>query len=171
MNKIKVLVVEDSAFMRKELKKILESDPSIEVFLARDGEDGVQKARELNPDVVTMDINLPGIDGITALQYIINENICPVVMVSSLTQEGAMITFEALELGAFDYVPKPGGTVSLNIKKVSEEIVTKVKQAAKTGKMSRVQKRISKVRETYAKRTTPKSFSKSTSNVSSPHSS
>ncbi|MCB1141311.1 MAG: chemotaxis response regulator protein-glutamate methylesterase [Leptospiraceae bacterium] len=164
MNKIKVLVVEDSAFMRKELKKILESDPSIEVFLARDGEDGVQKARELNPDVVTMDINLPGIDGITALQYIINENICPVVMVSSLTQEGAMITFEALELGAFDYVPKPGGTVSLNIKKVSEEIVTKVKQAAKTGKMSRVQKRISKVRETYAKRSTPKSFSKSTSN-------
>jgi two-component system, chemotaxis family, protein-glutamate methylesterase/glutaminase len=154
--KIKVLVVEDSAFMRKELKKILESDSEIEVYLARDGEDGVAKAKELNPDVITMDINLPGMDGITALQYIVKDNICPVVMVSSLTQEGAMITFEALELGAFDYVPKPGGTVSLNIKKVSEEIISKVKQAAKSGKLSRLQKRISKVKEFSSSRTSNK---------------
>lgn len=145
--KIKVLVVEDSAFMRKALKQILESDSDLEVFLARDGEDGVAKARELHPDVVTMDINMPGMDGITAMQYIVNDNICPVVMVSSLTQEGAMTTFEALELGAFDYVPKPGGTVSLNIREVSKEIVSKVKQAAKVGAINRIKKRMNKVRE------------------------
>ncbi len=134
--KIRVLVVEDSAFMRKALKEILESDPEIEVILARDGEDGVTKAREYHPDVITMDINLPGIDGITALQYIISENICPVVMISSLTQEGAVTTFEALELGAFDYVPKPSGTISLDIKESSKEIISKVKQAYKYGKIT-----------------------------------
>ncbi len=145
--KIKVLVVEDSAFMRKELKKILESDSEIETVLARDGEEGVAKAREIRPDVVTMDINLPKMDGITAMQYILNENICPVLILSSIAQDGALITFEALELGAFDYVPKPGGTVSLNIKTVSEEIIIKVKQAAKSGVTNRIHKRLKKVRE------------------------
>jgi two-component system chemotaxis response regulator CheB len=145
--KIKVLVVEDSAFMRKELKKILESDGDIEVILARDGEEGVTKAREIHPDVVTMDINLPKMDGITAMQYIVDENICPVLIVSSLSQEGALVTFEALELGAFDYVPKPGGTVSLNIKQVADEIITKVKQAAKSGAMNRIHKRMNRVKE------------------------
>lgn len=141
--KIRVLIVEDSAFMRKQLKRILESDPEIEVIgMARDGEDGVAKARELMPDIVTMDVNLPGIDGITALQYIINENICPVLMVSSLTQDGSMTTFEALELGAFDYVPKPGGTVSLNIRKVEKEIIQKIKTGAKSGTLSRLRNRL-----------------------------
>lgn len=145
--KIKVLVVEDSAFMRKELKKILESDAEIEVVFARDGEEGIAKAREIHPDVVTMDINLPKMDGITAMQYIVTENICPVLIISSLAQEGALITFEALELGAFDYIPKPGGTVSLNIKTVSEEIIAKVKQAAKSGAINRINKRMNKVKE------------------------
>lgn len=139
--------MEDSAFMRKELKKILESDSGIEAILARDGEEGVAKAREIHPDVVTMDINLPKMDGITAMQYILSENICPVIILSSIAQEGSLVTFEALELGAFDYVPKPGGTVSLNIKKVSEEIITKVKQAAKSGVTNRIHKRLKKVRE------------------------
>ncbi len=145
--KISVLVVEDSAFMRKELKKILESDRNIEVTLARDGEEGVMKAREIHPDVVTMDINLPRMDGITAMQYIVNENICPVLIVSSLSQEGALITFEALELGAFDYVPKPGVTVSLNIKQVADEIIAKVKLAAKSGAINRIRKRMNRVKE------------------------
>ena len=88
--KIRVLVVDDSAFMRKAMKQLLEADPAIEVVAtARDGEDGVNKARALQPDVVTMDVNMPGTDGLTALQYIVAEGICPVVMVSSLTQEGA----------------------------------------------------------------------------------
>ena len=108
--------------MRKAMKDLLEADPAIEVVAtARDGEDGVIKARALQPDVVTMDVNMPGTDGLTALQYIVAEGIRPVVMVSSLTQEGALATFESLELGAFDYVSKPGGTVSMNIRKVSDE--------------------------------------------------
>lgn len=128
---IRVLIADDSALMRKMLKQILESDPNIEVAgAARDGDDVVIKARELKPDVITMDVNMPGQDGITALQYIVNENICPVVMVSSLTQEGAMTTFEALELGAFDYVAKPGGTVSSNLDTVAGELVEKIKLAA-----------------------------------------
>jgi two-component system chemotaxis response regulator CheB len=130
---IKVLIADDSALMRKMLKQILESDPEIQVVgAARDGEDVVVKAREYRPDVVTMDVNMPKQDGITALQYIVNEEICPVLMVSSLTQEGAMTTFEALELGAFDFVGKPGGTVSSSsdMKKVAAEIINKIRAAA-----------------------------------------
>ena len=108
---------------------------------------GVNKARALQPDVVTMDVNMPGMDGLTALQYIVAEGICPVVMVSSLTQEGALATFESLELGAFDYVPKPGGTVSMNIRKVSEEIRQKVKVAAKKGTLTRIANRLRRAKE------------------------
>ncbi|MDD2510301.1 MAG: chemotaxis response regulator protein-glutamate methylesterase [Syntrophomonas sp.] len=132
---IKVLIADDSALMRKMLKQIIESDPEIQVVgAARDGEDVVIKAREYRPDVVTMDVNMPKQDGITALQYIVNEEICPVVMVSSLTQEGAMTTFEALELGAFDFVGKPGGTVSSDMKKVAAEIIDKIRAAAQLKK-------------------------------------
>lgn len=135
---IRVLIADDSALMRKILKKILETDPEIElVAAARDGQDVVVKARELVPDVVTMDVNMPGQDGITALQHIVNEKICPVVMVSSLTQEGAVTTFEALELGAFDYVAKPGGTVSSNMENVGGELIAKIKAAA-SGRKSRM---------------------------------
>lgn len=127
---IRVLIADDSALMRKLLTRILEADPDIEIIgAARDGNDVVEKARVLQPDVITMDVNMPGQDGITALQYIVYEKICPVIMVSSLTQEGAVTTFEALELGAFDFVPKPGGTVSSNMDSVSEELISKVKAA------------------------------------------
>lgn len=128
---IKVLIADDSALMRKMLREMLESDPEIEVIgAARDGEDVVVKARELHPDVITMDVNMPKQDGITALQHIVNEDICPVVMVSSLTQEGAMTTFEALELGAFDFIGKPGGTISSDIKGVTAEVIDKIRAAA-----------------------------------------
>jgi len=129
---IKVLIADDSAMMRKLLKRILESDAEIAVVAtARDGLDVVEKAREFHPDVVTMDVNMPGLDGISALQYIVTEQICPVVMVSSLTQEGAVTTFEALELGAFDFVGKPGGTVSSNLDSVAPELIAKIKAAAR----------------------------------------
>lgn len=130
---IRVLIADDSALMRKLLTKILQADPEMEVIgAARDGNDVVEKARQLQPDVITMDVNMPGQDGITALQYIVHEKICPVIMVSSLTQEGAVTTFEALELGAFDFVPKPGGTVSSNMDSVTEELLGKIRAAVQS---------------------------------------
>ncbi len=137
---IRVLIADDSALMRRTLRRIVEADPDFEIVgFARDGEDAVQKARELRPDVVSMDINMPKLDGLTALQVIMHEAICPVVMVSSLTQAGAVTTFEALELGAFDYVAKPG-TVTADMAAVAAELKGKLKQAASSGTLRRLQR-------------------------------
>ncbi|MBF0378864.1 MAG: chemotaxis response regulator protein-glutamate methylesterase [Desulfamplus sp.] len=139
MKKISVLICDDSALMRRSLTKIIENDPELSVAgIARDGEDAVAKAKDLKPDVITMDINMPGLDGITALQYIMADKIAPVIMVSSLTQEGATATFQAMALGAFDYVAKPGGTVSTNIEAVARELQVKIKAAAKSGTLNRL---------------------------------
>jgi two-component system chemotaxis response regulator CheB len=139
--RVRVLAVDDSALMRRTLRRIIEADPELElVDTARDGEDAVVKARELRPDVVSMDINMPKLDGITALQILLNEEICPVVMLSSLTQQGATTTFEALELGAFDYVAKPDGTVS-DLGVVAKELCLKLKAAAKSGTLRRLRGR------------------------------
>jgi len=146
-DKIRVLVVDDSAFMRKALREILESDPSIVVVgTARDGEDALEKLKNLAVDVVTLDINMPRMDGLTALKHIMLENPVPVLMVSSLTQEGAEITIKALELGAVDFVPKPSGTISLDIAKCKDEIIRKTKAAAraKIGNLRRVRVGITK---------------------------
>ncbi len=114
---IKILVVDDSAFMRKALSMMLESDPAIKVIgTARDGEEGIEKVKSLNPDLVTMDIEMPRMDGLTALRQIMNSsNPVPVMMVSSLTTEGAGATLEALEMGAVDFIPKQLSYVSLDI--------------------------------------------------------
>ena len=152
--------------MRRSLRKIVESDPGLQVAgTARDGEDSVAKARELRPDVVTMDINMPGMDGITALQIIAGEGIAPVLMVSSLTQEGAMATFQSMALGAFDYVPKPGGTVSVQMGPVADELVAKIKAAARPGVVKKLarsvpgpkEKRRSRQRSTARSRPAPAS--------------
>lgn len=136
-----MLVADDSALMRQILRRIVQAQPGMEVAgVARDGEDAVAKARELRPDVVTMDINMPKLDGITALQMILEEKICPVVMVSSLTQRGAVTTFECLELGAFDFVAKPDGTVSANMGSVAADLVSKIRAAASSGVLDRVRK-------------------------------
>jgi two-component system chemotaxis response regulator CheB len=141
MSTIRVLVADDSALMRQTLKHVISAEPGMELAgVARDGQDAVAKARELRPDVVTMDINMPKLDGITALQLILEEKICPVVMVSSLTQRGAMTTFECLELGAFDFVAKPDGTVSSNLGAAAAELVSKIRAAAAQGVLQRVRK-------------------------------
>jgi two-component system chemotaxis response regulator CheB len=138
MNKIRVLVCDDSALMRRTLKQIIESEWDMEVVgTARDGEDSIRKARELHPDVVTMDVHMPKMDGITALQVITHEAIAPVIMVSYYTQEGAEATFEALALGALDYVPKPEGTIS-DLRPVKLEIVEKIRAAARPGLMKKL---------------------------------
>jgi two-component system chemotaxis response regulator CheB len=127
--------------MRQTLKRIIAASADLDlVGLARDGEDAVSKARELRPDVVSMDINMPKLDGITALQMILQERICPVVMVSSLTQQGTATTFECLELGAFDFVAKPDGTVSSNLGVVGDELISKLRAAASRGILDRQQR-------------------------------
>ncbi len=132
MDKVKVLVVDDSAFMRKAISGMLEKDPMIEVVgTARNGEEALEKIKTLDPDVVTLDIEMPKMDGLTALRHIMMEFPRPVIMVSSLTQEGAEATFKALELGAVDYIPKQLSKVSLEIVKIEKELQDKVKSVAK----------------------------------------
>ena len=126
---IRVLVVDDSALMRKALKAML-LDAGFEVDTARNGVDCVDQVRRNPPDVVTLDVNMPEMDGMTCLATLMAEHPLPVVMVSSLTDASAALTFEALELGAVDYVAKPGGTVSLDIETVRRELVSKVRGAA-----------------------------------------
>lgn len=152
-DRIKVLIVDDSALMRKVLKEILVTDREIEVVgTARDGEDAIEKVRDLKPDVVTMDINMPVMDGLTSMQYIANDfPDIPVIIVSSLTEEGAMITFEALELGAFDYVAKPSGTVSSNLYVVGREIIQKVKLAYHSANKKNIRDRIDRRGNTVVK--------------------
>lgn len=126
--KTRVLVVDDSAFMRKALSMMLESDPHIKVVgNARNGKEGVELAKQLKPDVITMDIEMPEMDGLTALRIIMEENPTPVMMVSSITQKGASATFEAMDLGAVDFIPKELSFVSLDIVHIKKELVEKVK--------------------------------------------
>jgi len=128
---IRVLVVDDSAFMRKVLTDLLQSDPSITVVgTARDGQDAVEKSIALQPEVITMDIEMPKLDGFGALREIMSRRPTPVVMVSSLTREGAEATVRSLALGAVDFVAKPSGSISLNMHVSRDELVAKVKAAA-----------------------------------------
>lgn len=130
---IKVLVVDDSAFMRKVISDMLESDPDIKVIdTASNGEIAIAKAVKLRPDVITLDVEMPRLDGLDALQAIMEQAPCPVLMVSSLTQRGAASTIKALALGAIDFIPKPSGSVSLNMQKVCADLIAKVKMAAGT---------------------------------------
>jgi len=127
---IKVLVVDDSALMRRQLKRIFSSAGDFEVMTARDGQDALEQIKAHQPDVVTLDIHMPVMDGLTCLSHIMTETPLPVVMVSSLTERGALATFEALELGAIDYIQKPDGTVSADMEKVQENLLAKVRVAS-----------------------------------------
>ena len=128
---IKLLIVDDSALMRRHLNNLFQSAGDFLVYQARNGREVVEANRDFQPDVVTLDINMPEMDGITALSLIMAERPVPVVMVSSLTEKGALSTFEAMHLGAVDYVTKPGGTISLTIDEISRELLTKVRGAAR----------------------------------------
>jgi two-component system chemotaxis response regulator CheB len=130
--KIRVLVVDDSAFMRKVLQSIIASDPTMEVVgEARDGRDAVTQAEALKPDVITMDINMPHMDGLQASELIMSSNPRPIVIVSSESREGADTTLKALELGAIDFVAKPSSGIDLDMNSVREELGRKLKMAAK----------------------------------------
>lgn len=135
MGKIKVLVVDDSAFMRKVIADIVNSDPFLEVVgKAHNGDEAISKITELDPDVVTMDVEMPGTDGLSALARIMGSSPVPIIMLSSLTQNGAEQTLKALQLGAVDFIAKPSGQISLDIDKISQDIIRKIKVAAGTKK-------------------------------------
>ncbi|HJV31526.1 MAG TPA: chemotaxis response regulator protein-glutamate methylesterase [Bacillales bacterium] len=132
MKKIKVLVADDSAFMRKLIQDILSASDQIEIVgTARNGEDAVKKIKDLKPDVVTMDIEMPILNGIDALKIIMKETPVPVVMLSSTTQIGAENTLLAIQYGAVDFIAKPSGPISLDLEKIRDVIVEKVISASK----------------------------------------
>jgi two-component system chemotaxis response regulator CheB len=127
----KVLVVDDSALMRRLLTGVL-TGAGFEVASARNGLEGVQQLTEWQPDVVTLDINMPEMDGLTALSLMMQARPTPVVMVSSLTEKGAQATFEALALGAVDFIGKPSGTISLSVDEIAGALIDKVKSASRS---------------------------------------
>lgn len=130
--KIKVAIIDDSAFMRKSLSLMLQSDENIEIIgTARDGEEGYNLVKSKRPDVVTLDIEMPKMDGLTALEKIMKDCPTPVLMVSSLTVEGAEATLKALDLGAVDFIPKGMSYVNMDIVKIREDLIYKVKHIAK----------------------------------------
>lgn len=128
---IKVLIVDDSRVMRSSISRILSKDPAIEVVgTAQDGREAVEKAESLKPDVITMDVEMPVMNGIDALKRIMEKDPVPVIMMSSLTKEGAEITMEALQLGACDFVTKDFANFG-TLASRETEIITKVKNVAK----------------------------------------
>jgi two-component system chemotaxis response regulator CheB len=129
--RIRVLVVDDSAFMRAAVARTLSADPRLEVVgQARDGQDAVEQARALRPDVITMDFNMPRLNGAEAIRAIFAERPVPVIMLSAHTSAGAKETVEALAAGAVDFVTKPAGEVSVDLSGVKEQLLEKVVAAA-----------------------------------------
>lgn len=132
MAKIRVLIVDDSAFMRKLINDFLSEHPEIDVIgTARNGEDAIKKWRELRPDVITLDVEMPKLNGLEVLKTIMKEQPLPVVMLSSTTKEGADTTLQAIQAGAVDFVAKPSGSISIDLHKVKTELIQKVLSASK----------------------------------------
>ncbi|MFZ0198378.1 MAG: response regulator [Candidatus Sulfotelmatobacter sp.] len=130
---VRVLIVDDSAFMRAALSRIVGSDAALEVVgTAASGHEALRQVPALNPDVITLDVQMPGMDGVETLRRIMLEFPRPVIMVSALTLNDAEITFNALDAGAFDYVPKQLSSTSLDILHLREDLIAKVKAAAES---------------------------------------
>jgi len=130
--KFRVLVVDDSAFMRKVLESIFNADDQLTVIgQAKDGREAIALAESLKPDVITMDLNMPHMDGLQATAQIMTTNPRPIVIVSSESKEGAASTLKALELGAIDFVTKPSSGIDLDMQSVKDELLRKVRVAAK----------------------------------------
>jgi two-component system, chemotaxis family, protein-glutamate methylesterase/glutaminase len=127
---IKLLIADDSALMRKLLSDIFLKEGDFDIRLARNGNEALELVRSFDPQVVTLDVQMPGMDGLACLGQIMIEAPRPVVMISSLTAEGAEATLEAIELGAVDFIAKPRGTVSLEIDRLQPLLVEKVRAAA-----------------------------------------
>lgn len=161
-SQINVLVVDDSFFLRRNLPRIMERDPEIRVVgTAENGRQAIEKAKQLKPDVITLDVVMPIMDGLTALKHIMREIPTPVVMISSTTHEGSRQTMEALTSGAIDYISKPSGAVSPDFGSIQSELITKIKSAAKVDvKSSKFGQTISNLSERPKSISMPKGFDK-----------
>lgn len=154
MEPIKVLVVDDAAFMRKAVTGILDSDPGLAVVgTARNGREALERIAELKPDVVTLDIDMPIMDGLTAIRHIMIECPVPIVVLSSMFADGA-VTFDALRLGVVDFMPKPSGAVSRDIESAKQQLIDRTKIAAgvRMENVRRVRLRRSEAKERLAER-------------------
>jgi two-component system, chemotaxis family, protein-glutamate methylesterase/glutaminase len=130
---ISVVVTDDSAFMRRAIQKMLEKEPEIRVVgAASSGEEAIAMIERLRPDVVTMDVEMPGMGGLEAARHIVERRGPPIIMVSAVTREGAEITLRALEIGAVDFIPKPDSAL-IDIVNVQRELVEKVKHFGSRG--------------------------------------
>jgi two-component system chemotaxis response regulator CheB len=129
---VSVLIVDDSSFVRRTLAAMLGKDPDIRIAgMAANGEQAVQMAQELDPDVITMDVEMPRMDGLTALKIIMAETPCPVMMISSVTKEGADATLKAMDLGAMDFMAKPGSYSLYDPEGTARELAAKIKALAR----------------------------------------
>lgn len=132
MSKIRVLVVDDSAFMRRIIRQMIDSDPDLEVIgAARDGREGVDMAMDLKPDVITMDIEMPRMDGMEATSFIMDRLPTPIIIISSLSIDEARATLDALDKGAADYIAKNLVNTALDVVKIQDELIAKVKAVAR----------------------------------------
>src|SRR5580765_2065039 len=148
IKKFRVLIVEDSAFMRKVLETIFNADEQLQVVgHAKDGREAVSLAESLKPDVITMDINMPHVDGLQATAEIMTTNPRPIVIVSSESKEGAASTLRALELGAIEFVAKPSSAIDLDMQSVKEELLRKVRMACKVRVVRTASRLASKLQE------------------------
>src|SRR5271157_789139 len=130
--KFRVLVVDDSTFMRKVLESIFNGDEQFQVIgQAKDGREAISLSDSLKPDVITMDLNMPHMDGLQATAHIMTSNPRPIVIVSSESKEGAASTLRALELGAIDFVTKPSSGIDLDMQSVKDDLLRKVRMASK----------------------------------------
>ncbi|MBP1627137.1 MAG: response regulator receiver modulated CheB methylesterase, partial [Holophagaceae bacterium] len=139
MDPIRVLIVDDSPFMRKALERMLVAAEDIQVVgTARDGLDALDKIKEFKPDIVTLDVEMPRMDGLACLKRIMVECPLPVLMVSSLTQEGATATLEALAFGALDFIPKESSLASASMFQIQQDLQEKVRKLARSPKFRKI---------------------------------
>jgi two-component system chemotaxis response regulator CheB len=149
--KFRVLVVDDSAFMRKVLESIFNSDEQLQVIgHAKDGREAIALSESLQPDVITMDINMPHVDGLQATAHIMTNNPRPIVVVSSETREGAFSALKALELGAIEFVTKPSSGIDLDMHSIKEDLVRKVRMAAKVRVVRTASRQVNTIQSSIA---------------------
>src|SRR6202521_4531764 len=154
--KIRVLVVDDSTFMCKVLQGIINSDSQLEVVgQAHDGREAVTLAESLRPDVITMDIDMPHVNGLQATELIMSQHPRPIVIVSSESREGAASTLKALELGAIEFVAKPSSAIDLDMQSVKEDLLRKVRMAAKVRVVRTASRLASTIQNAIGSKTPP----------------